>query len=155
MTEQPSEADKQDVRDARQERREIAVADRIRSSHGALRLTALVVILFLINLFWSSHTATTAAQGREQIEAQALAAEQKVVTAQQKAIRAACDFWYPLTGLPVTLNEATGKPTELSVQLIVGARESYAGQCAGGRAILPADPTLVKWAAYYHLPVAS
>lgn len=137
-----------------QEQRQQDVHDK--GHRDAVYLAALVVVLFGISIFWSSHTATTAAQGRAQIEQKAIVANQRLISAQEKAISAACDFWYPLTSLPVTVNAATGKPTPLGVQIIAGARESYAGQCAGAGhpQMPPPDPTLVKWAAYYHLLIA-
>lgn len=65
---------------------------------------------------------------------------------------ASCDFYRPLTSLPVTVNPATGKPAEISVAVIAAAREAYAGQGCAGR-MPAADSSLVRWAAYYHIPL--
>lgn len=120
---------------------------RIRGNRRSLELTGLILVLFGINFLWSSHTANTAAAGRAEIE-------QKVIAAQQKAISAACDFWYPLTALPVTTSITTGRPTALSVHIIAGARESYAGQCHSPYPPLPPpDPSLTRWAKVYRIPL--
>lgn len=132
--------------------------DKARNNRRSLELTGLILVLFLIDFFWSSHTADNAAAGRAQIQAQAIAANERAIEAEQKAITAACDFWYPLTSLPVTIVAGQTKPTELSVKIIAGSRESYAGQCLDGGVhrppLPPPDPSLVKWAHYYHLPVS-
>lgn len=144
--------DPRDPRDERREQRAAIEVENDRNRHGALWLTVLVVVLFGISIFWSSHTATVAANGRAQIEQTAIDAQKKAIEAQNKAISAACDFWYPLTSLPVTTNITTGKPTELSVRIIAGARESYNGQCVNipGRPPLPpADPSVTRWAKIY------
>lgn len=119
---------------------------RIRDNRGALLLTALVLVLFSIDFFWSSHIANTAAEGRAQIQQQAIAAE-------QKAIEAGCSFWEPLVSLPVTVVPGQTKPTKLSVRILAGARIGYAGQCRPPRwpQITPADPSLVKWARIYDI----
>lgn len=103
--------------------------ERITGNRRSLQLTGLILILFLINLFWSSHNASI----------------------QSGQISAACNFWRPLAPLPVTVVKGTAKPTRVSVTLIAGARDAYARQCPGK--IPPADPSLVKWAAYYHVPL--
>lgn len=123
---------------------------------NAVLLTLFIISLFLIDFFWSSHTANTAAEGRAQIQAQAIAAEQKLIAANERAIASSCDFLRPLTGLPVTIVASTGKPSELSIQIITGAREQYAAQCHPPfvtQPLPPPDPSLVKWAEYYHIPV--
>jgi hypothetical protein len=111
---------------------------RIRANRRSLELTTLIVVLFLVAMLFSVIT-------RNQAE-----------RAATRAISAACDFWEPLTSLPVTIPAGSKKPTQLSVKIITGARESYEGQCAGdGHPPLPPpDPSVVKWAALYHLPVA-
>jgi hypothetical protein len=120
---------------------------RVQGNRRSLQLTALILVLFTINFLWSSHTATTAANGQAAIEAKALAA-------QQKAISTACDFWYPLTSLPVTIVGGQTRPTELSVRLIAGAREGYNGQChqPDWPPMPPPAPSLQRWAKFYHLP---
>ena len=119
---------------------------RLRDNRGALLLTALVLVLFGVDFFWSSHIANTAAAGQARIQAQAIAAE-------QKAIEAGCSFWQPLVSLPVTIVPPANKPTKLSVRILAGARIGYAGQCRPPRwpLITPADPSLVKWAKIYRI----
>lgn len=108
-----------------------------RRNRRSLELTALILILFGINLFWNSYTAS------------------RVQNAAESAISKACDFWYPLTSIPVTSPPGAKKPTKLGVTIIAGARESYKGQCDPPHPPLPPPPpSLVRWAAYYHVPVA-
>ena len=145
--------DEQEQRRDAQEQRQLGAHDK--GHRDAVYLACLVVVLFGISIFWSSHTAKDAAAGRAQIEQQAIEAQSKLITAQEKAITAACDFWYPLTPLPVTIVTGQTRPTELSVRLISGARESYQGQCTNDdKPPLPSpDPSFAHWAAFYHLPV--
>lgn len=152
MTEQRDAAE---LRRDEQEQRSIGA--RSKGHRDAIYLAILVIVLFGVSIFWSSHTAVTAANGRAEIEQQQIDADAKLIAALQKSIASDCDFWYPLTSLPVTVNITTGKPTELSVQIITGARESYAGQCTDDGVhrppLPPPDPSLIRWARYYHLPV--
>jgi hypothetical protein len=140
--------DPRDERDARAERREIAAVKKIADSHGALRLTVLVVVLFLVDFFWSSHTATVAADGQAKAQRAAIAAE-------DKAISAGCSFWQPLVSLPVTIVAPANKPSKVGVQILAGARIGYVGQCHPPEwpPMSPADPSLVKWAKIYHIPL--
>lgn len=126
---------------------------RWRDTSGALRLTILVIVLFLTDFFWSSHTAHTAAQGQARIQAQAIAIQQQAIEAEQKAIEAGCSFWEPLVSLPVTIAPGATRPTKVGVQILAGARIGYAGQCRPPKwpPISPADPSLVKWARAYHI----
>jgi hypothetical protein len=114
------------------------IAARIKGNRRSLQLTALITILFLIDFFWSSHTQDLT--------------EQKAAS----IIAKACDFWYPLTSLPVTVPAGSRRPTELSVQIIAGAREGYAGQCSPPhRPLPPPDPSFTRWAAFYRVPVTA
>jgi hypothetical protein len=74
-----------------------------------------------------------------------------VVHQQQSALRASCHWWRVLAPVPVTIVPPARKPSVLSVTLIAGAREAYAGQRCGH--LPPAAPSLRRWAAYYHVPV--
>ena len=120
--------------------------DKARNNRRSLELTGLILVLFLIDFFWSSHTASVAAAGQARTQAQAIAAE-------HRAIEAGCGFWEPLVGLPVMVVPPNNKPTKLSVRIIAGARRGYAGQCTppDWPKMPPADPSLVKWAKYYRI----
>jgi hypothetical protein len=140
MTPAQAVADKAD-RDASEDRRDEQekrrVAAVIAGNRRSLQLTALILVLFLIDFFWSSHTQVVSEQDS------------------QAVIAKACDFWYPLTSLPVTVLRPGGRPSELSVRIIAGARESYDGQCRDSerRPLPPPDPSFAKWARVYHVPV--
>lgn len=144
--------DTRDERDAReqrrndQEKREQGAADK--GHRDAIYLAILVIVLFGVSIFWSSHTARVAAEGQAKIEQQAIAA-------QQKAIEAGCSFWAPLVSLPVTIVPPANKPSKVGVQILAGSRIGYAGQChpPNWAPMPPADPSLVKWARIYHIPL--
>ena len=73
------------------------------------------------------------------------------VAGQQSELKASCEFWQPLTGLPVTAVPPQKMPAALSVDLIVAARAAYSGQGCGK--IPPPSPSLVKWAEFYGIKV--
>jgi hypothetical protein len=132
MTPAQAAADRED----RQADEERSVARMLAANRRSLQLTVLILVLFLIDFFWSSHTQVLSERSS------------------QAVIAKACDFWYPLTSLPVTVLGPGGKPSQLSVRIISGARKSYDGQCRDDlRAPLPPpDPSFVRWARYYHVP---
>ena len=70
---------------------------------------------------------------------------------QQSELKASCEFWKPLTSLPVTVVPPLKKPTALSVSLIIASRSAYGGQGCGK--IPPPSPSLVRWAGYYRIKV--
>lgn len=78
-----------------------------------------------------------------------LVSQNNQLRSDEARLLSACDFYRPLTPLPVSVNPASGKPTELSVSIIAGAREAYIGQGCGR--IPAAAPSVIKWAAYYHI----
>lgn len=114
-----------------------SMAQRIQANRRSLQLTALIIVLFLISMLFSVITRNEAEQ------------------AASNGIAAACDFWQPLTSLPVTINPPAHQPTRVGVQILAGAREGYAGQCHPPRwaPMPPAHPSLIRWARYYHIPV--
>lgn len=127
---------------------------RVRANRRSLELTAFIIVLFGIDFLWSSHTANQVATAKAQVEQQAIAVQQRAIEAQQKAITSSCDFIRPLTTLPVTVNPQTNTASKLSVQIVAGAREQYAAQCTPPEpALAPADPSLVRWAKFYHITV--
>lgn len=82
----------------------------------------------------------------------AVVAQTILLLGQQQELNASCQVWRTLAPLPVSVNPQTGQPTRLSVSIIASARQAYAGQHCGN---LPsADPTVVKWARVFHIPLA-
>jgi hypothetical protein len=76
-----------------------------------------------------------------------------VALAQDSArIAASCHFWSDLGPAPVTVSPATGKPSLLGVRIISDSRVAWHGQDCGG-VLPPPDPSFVRWAKYYRLPV--
>lgn len=65
---------------------------------------------------------------------------------------ASCDFYRSAAPSPVSVDPGTGKAYKLSVSVIIGAREAYLGEGCAGR-IPPPDPSLLRWAAYFRIPV--
>lgn len=68
---------------------------------------------------------------------------------QRQELRASCEFFLPLTTLPVTVVPPAVRPSETGVTLIAGSRAAYAGEGCG--ALPPAAPSLVTWARYYRI----
>jgi hypothetical protein len=75
------------------------------------------------------------------------------VGAQHHSVIAQCKFDYDLSGLPVTLNPATGKPSLLGVQIVSDSRVAWRGLGCPGR-LAPPAPSFARWARYYHLPAS-
>ena len=63
---------------------------------------------------------------------------------------AQCAFDADLAPLPVTVPK-TGSPSLVTVKVISDARTAWRRAGCPGR-LPPPDPSLVKWARYYHLP---
>jgi len=70
---------------------------------------------------------------------------------QDARLRASCEFWRVLAPLPVGDAPGGTEPSRLSIQLVIASREAYAGQRCGR--LPPADPSVRRGAAYYHIPV--
>ena len=68
---------------------------------------------------------------------------------QHQELRASCEFFQPLTGLPVTVVPPAVRPSKTGVTLIAGSRIAYAGQGCG--TLPPAAPSLAKWAKFYRI----
>ena len=65
-------------------------------------------------------------------------------------LTASCGFWRTLVSLPVTA-APDGRPSKLGITIVVGARGAYDGQGCGK---LPAaDPSVTKWAPFYHVRI--
>ena len=64
----------------------------------------------------------------------------------------ACDFFRDLSGLPVTVPPGEKVPSRLGVSLISDSRKSWTTFNCPGSLGKP-DPSLVKWAGYYNIPV--
>jgi hypothetical protein len=70
---------------------------------------------------------------------------------QSDAIKASCRFYGALATLPATPAQGQPRPSRTVVILIAGSRDSYQGQGCGQ--LPPADPSLVRWAGFYHVPL--
>lgn len=66
-------------------------------------------------------------------------------------LRASCGVWRSLAGLPVTPAPPAKTPSRLGVVLVVSTRVAFQGQGCGELPL--ASPSLLQWAAYYHLSV--
>lgn len=77
-----------------------------------------------------------------------------VVTRLLAEERASCAAWRAISvaPLPVTPTVRTPQPSRLAVSILDGARVAYQGQACGAP-LPPPGPGLVKWAAYYHIPL--
>jgi len=75
--------------------------------------------------------------------------QKQQINNQRVQLESSCLFWGELSGLPVTVTPPAKVPSELGVGLVVYARDAYSGQSCGE--LPPADPSVIHWAAYYHL----
>lgn len=64
---------------------------------------------------------------------------------------AACDFYRDLSGVPVTAQPPLKQPSRLGVLIVVDSRVAAHG--LGCLNIPAADPSVKRWAAYYHIPL--
>lgn len=85
-------------------------------------------------------------QQRDQI-----AQQHAQIVQQERQLQSSCEFFRPLTGLPVTVPPNGKPPAALGVQIIAGARIAYDGQGCGH--MPPPSPSLVTWARHYRIPV--
>jgi hypothetical protein len=64
----------------------------------------------------------------------------------------ACDFFGDLADLPITVPQGVDKPSRFGVSLISDSRRSWHTFNCPGEQKKP-DPTFVKWAHYYNIPI--
>jgi hypothetical protein len=76
---------------------------------------------------------------------------QMIIARQEQQIRADCDFYGDLAGLPLA-DAANGYPSELGVKIISDTRAAWHGHGCAGK-LAPPDPTFVAGAHHYRLPV--
>lgn len=74
-----------------------------------------------------------------------------VIAQQQSELHASCKFWNALAGIDVQPPPPTPKPSKLGVSIVADSRIAFLGQSCGQ--IPDASASLVKWAAFYHLPL--
>ena len=114
-------------------------------------LMAVVIILSL--LYARDHQQLHDEQLLAARQQQLITAQAADLAAEGKRIRASCGFWAGLAGLPATPASPRpgARPTRTAVVIIAGSRDAYQGQGCGKLA--PPDPSLVRWARFYHIPV--
>jgi hypothetical protein len=124
-------------------------------THGAvvLFIIAISVTVLLVAggaiaaIYTATHHADTATSQLQSV----IDSQHALIVKQEKELHASCDFWGTLAGIPITTVPPATKPSKLGVSIIVRSRVAYEGQ--GCRKLPPADPSVRKWAAYYHLPL--
>ena len=124
----------------------------------ARKLAYAVVILFAVTiillaasfLFQNGQVhqlQATTAQAQRNTEALA-----KANAVLKKQIQADCGWYRDVSGLPVAPPPMGGRPSIVLPRLISDSRAAWHGHGCPGQ-IPPADPSFVKWAAFYRLPV--
>lgn len=114
---------------------------------------AIVAVVLLVSggtayaIISSQHHADTSTG---QVEA-LLAQQQALIAQQETELHASCKFWEALAGIDVQPPPPTPKPSKLGVSIVADSRIAFLGQSCGQ--IPDASASLVKWAAYYHLPL--
>jgi len=107
---------------------------------------AIVVVVLLVSggtayaIVSSQHHADTA---KNQLQA--------IIAQQQAELHASCKFWKVLASADVQPPPPAPKPSRLGVTIVADSRIAFLGQSCGQ--IPDASASLVKWAAYYHLPL--
>lgn len=102
-------------------------------------LFAFTIIIGLLNLLFTSNQVHNLRHTNARLEQQ---------------VRADCGWYEHISGLPITFPPGAVRPTRLGVQLIVDSRIAWTGHGCPGK-IPPPDPSLLKWAAYYHISTRS
>lgn len=74
-----------------------------------------------------------------------------IVLQQQSELHASCKFWKALAGIDVQPPPPAAKPSRLGVSIAADSRIAFLGQSCGQ--IPDASSSLIRWAAYYHLPL--
>ena len=75
------------------------------------------------------------------------------VTQVRGAVLAECRFNADLGSAPVAVNPKTGKASLLGVSIVSDARVAWQQLGCTGR-LMPPQPSFVRWAKAYHLPVS-
>jgi len=113
-------------------------------------LFAFVIGGLLVSLLFTSSQVHRVQQISEQARqnAEAISDQNEIL---RKQITGDCGFYRDLSGLPVQ-NAANGHPSELGVKIISDSRAAWTGHGCPGK-LPPPDPTFVRGAGYYRLPV--
>jgi hypothetical protein len=130
-----------------------SATSRLQARYLAYALCVLFVVMIAIggaNLLFTSNQVHAVRAQNVQIEqnARSLAVANAVL---RKQITADCGFDRDLSGLPLT-NLPNGHPSELGVKIISDSRGAWAGHGCPGH-LPPPDPTYVRGAKFYSLPV--
>lgn len=138
----------------------MAVADLTMTRGARLAAIGLLILTVIIGAgnLWATHDqvgtvrAVAATSARAAANAQR-ATDQEAVTIRRlnRQIHAECKFNTDLSGLPVTVNPATGKASLLGVEIISDVRQAWLAAGCPGRLPVP-DPSFMRWAHYFHLP---
>jgi hypothetical protein len=72
-----------------------------------------------------------------------------LVQANQR-IASDCAFYRDLGTAPLTVHHPAGKPTRLGVTIVADSRNAYYGHGCQPEP-LPPNPSLYRWAGYYHV----
>lgn len=79
-------------------------------------------------------------------------AQNKKINVQQTELGSSCFLDRDIAGIPLTAVPPARLPSELLVVIAADARFAYIGSnCPGS---LPPNPSLARWARYYHIPLS-
>lgn len=122
------------------------------------RLAWSIIVLFVVtlgiglaNLLFTSGQVHNLQRTNTRLDGQVQSLQRTNVRLEQQ-LHADCGWYGHIAGLPVPFAPGAQKPSELSVRLISDSRVAWNGHGCPGTIPVP-DPSLVKWAAYYHLPL--
>lgn len=133
----------------------IVQSPRSRQQARYLAYSVIVVFIFgiaigLANLLFTNSQVHKVQRISEQAQRNAavLAVQNQVL---KRQLIADCSFYRDLAGLPLA-NLPNGHPSELGVKIVSDSRGAWIGRGCPGK-LPPPDPSYVRGAAFYHLPV--
>lgn len=134
---------------------EIVQGPQSRQQAKYLAYAGIVLFLFmtgigLANLLFTSSNVQQVRANSALIQVQ-VQLNQEIIAKQQRQIRASCNFYADLAGLPLA-NGPDGKPSELGVKIISDSRGAWDGLGCPGT-LAPPSASYVRGAALYRLPV--
>lgn len=124
-------------------------------STGALRAVVLLAAaMFALSAVTWYHGNTQAAHlaATQRTQRETVRTLNRTVRKLEREVKSSCRFDGDLAGVPITLNPATRRASELGVKIVSDSRVAWRLAGCPGRLASPA-PSFLRWARFYRLPV--